>query len=321
MEISKYIITLLNLPGIGRKTVQNILKDGGNAPESPNEFIPAITQLKQKIKRLKIPSLIDVENAYEKANLIIQKSTAEDIKILCIGAKDFPKKLELIPDPPVVIYVKGNTHALHFDHSIAIIGTREPTEYAAKCAEAISQSMASQKICIVSGLAKGCDSLAHKGCLKAKGTTIAILAHGLHMIYPAENKSLARDIINSGGCLVSEYPIGITPRPNYFVERDRLQTGLSDAVVFIETGVKGGTMHAVNACIKANKPLACLKHPEKYLSEEKTKGNQLLLSQKKSIPIEDSNDISSFLKDHIFNIEQTPQIKSNSQPMQLEFWP
>jgi len=300
MDKIKYILTLLNLPGVGRKSVYKVLKIKNSIPKYGDDIVEEITYLKERIKRLKIPTRNEVQKAVDKAQEIIDKSLLERIAIIPITDERFPEKLAKYSDPPVIIYVKGDINCLKNDPAIAVIGTREPTEYGAECCNKISQNIAEHNITIISGLAKGCDSIAHRACLEKNCITIAILAHGLHMIYPAENKELAQKIIDSGGCLVSEYPIGTEPRPNYFIERDRLQTALSNAVFFAETDIKGGTMHAVKACIAEGKPLACLKHPEKWLTYEKTKGNQILISEKKAIPIADVKDLELFLTKKMF---------------------
>lgn len=118
---------------------------------------------------------------------------------------------------------------------------------------------------VVSGLAIGCDTAAHSGCLSVHGETIAVLAHGLDRVYPAVNRELVGEILDTGGCLLSEYPPKTRPFPANFVERDELQAGLSDGVIVVETGVKGGTMHTVRFSQEQRKPLACVKHPQNSL--------------------------------------------------------
>ena len=317
MDKTKHILTLLNLPGIGRKSVYKILSISFSIPTNGYELIEEITHLKKIIKRLKIPSRNDIQKAGDKAQKILENSHNENISVISILDKRFPKKLADCPDPPVIINVKGDVHSLNKSPSIAIIGTREPTHYGAECGDRISRTIARQNISIISGLAKGCDSIAHQACLKENGVTIAILAHGLQMVYPAENKKLAAEIIEKGGCLLTEYPIVTKPRPNYFVERDRLQTALSDAVFFIETDLNGGTMHAVKACIAAGKPLACLKHPGKWLSEKKTEGNQALIRDESAIPIADSNDLEVFLTKKNLNDSITSK---TAKPKQLDLF-
>jgi DNA processing protein len=150
---------------------------------------------------------------------------------------------------------------------------------------------------IVSGLAKGCDTVAHRGCLDAHGKTVAILGGGIDYIYPKENRPLADEILNTGGCLLSEYKPGMKPQPSFFVERDRLQSGLSQAVIVIETDVKGGSMHTVGFALSQNRLVACLGgHSGKYLSHPKVQGTKLLISDGKASRLSNLEEVESFLE-------------------------
>lgn len=175
----------------------------------------------------------------------------------------YPKRLKRIPDAPVLIYAKGNLNCLNDQKLVAIVGTRKPSEYGSTCSHLFGKNFAERGIVVVSGLAKGIDTLAHKGCIEVNGKTIAVLAQGLDTpIYPKENRPLADKIIAAGGCLLSEYGLGVRGRPNYFVERNRIQSGVSDGVAVIETDVKGGTMHTVDFCLKSKKTTWLFKSPE-----------------------------------------------------------
>jgi len=262
-----YILTLLKIPKFGRKTVATILNSIEFKPQNLPELRECIFDVSQKIKRINTPEMTIIESANQKALDIIDMSYSEGVEIIPLGSDKYPKRLLNIEDLPVILFAKGNTKILNIDKNIAIIGTREPTDFGQKCGEAISKQFVESNFVVTSGLAKGCDEAAHRGCVNALGKTIAILGHGLHMIYPAANKDLAEQIIETGGCLLSEYEFGVNPRPNFFIERDRLQSGMALGLFVIETGIKGGTMHAVNSCIAEKKPLACLNHPEKYLSQ------------------------------------------------------
>jgi len=310
----EYILTLLKTRGIGRKTANSILSNLQFNPQNINELQDIISDAHEKNRRIKVPSTLDLENAHQNAMKIMDDSMASDILIFSKGDASYPVRFNKIPDPPVIIYAKGNLESLNHPYAIAIIGTREPTDYGIKCGEAISKQFVTKDFVVVSGLAIGCDTAAHRGCLDSNGITIAILAHGLHMIAPAQNKDLAEEILEKNGCLLSEYPIGENPMPHNFIERDRLQSGISDAVFVIETDVKGGTMHAVNACIKENKPVACLKHPEKYLAHPKVQGNVKLILENKAIPIIDEEGINNFIQDHIFG-EKPNEAEKNKAPI------
>src|SRR4030095_14350902 len=134
------------------------------------------------------------------------------------------------------------------------------------------------------------------GCLQAGGKTAAVLAHGLDQIYPSQNYGLARNILDSGGWLVSEYPPGVKPRGHLFVERDRLQSGLSAAVIIIETDTISGTMHTARFCLKQRRLLACLAHPQKFASHDKTRGNRALISEASAFPLADKKALEEFVR-------------------------
>jgi len=293
---SEYILTLLKIPRFGRKTVASILSSTEFTPHNLIELRDIIGDACQNNKRIKLPELSFIESANQNALEILDKTQSEGIEIISYGSDKYPRKLLNITDPPVILFLKGDSTILDQHKNIAIIGTREPTEYGEKCGEAISKQFAENGFVVTSGLAKGCDEAGHRGCVEVSGRTIAILGHGLHMVYPAKNKNLATKIIETGGCLLSEYEYGVNPRPNYFIERDRLQSGLSLGVFVIETGVKGGTMHAVNSCITDNKPLGCLKHPEKYLNQPKIQGNTMLIDEKGAFPINEKSDVNEFIE-------------------------
>lgn len=312
-----YIITLQNIRSIGRKTIWSILKILGEKKNNYdlnnyykyNMNIGALNgllkdyevDLKKINKNYKPPNEDDLNKAYSDAQIIIEYSKNNDIDIFPYYHTNYPKRLLEIADPPIIIYTKGNYECLNNDNSIAIIGTRQPTEYGAKQAHRMGELLATKHYIVTSGLALGCDTKAHEGCIRRDGKTVAILAHGLGVnIYPSENKKLAEDIILKGGCLVSEYPPKDKISKRTLVERDRLQSGLSKAVVVIETDVVGGSMHTVSFCIKQKRILACIRHPKDFLNYPQTKGNQKIIDETSNygahiIDCENNESIHSFL--------------------------
>jgi len=133
--------------------------------------------------------------------------------------------------------------------TVAIVGTRKPTAYGREVTHKLAYDLASRGVIIVSGLALGVDSISHRAALEAGGTTLAILANGVDIIYPASHKGLARDIVNGGGAIISEYEPGTEARSYQFLERNRIVSGLSDAVIITEAAIRSGTlstaMHAL----------------------------------------------------------------------------
>lgn len=158
-----------------------------------------------------------------------------------INSIKYPYLLSQIPNPPRKIYVIGNKEILR-ERSIAIVGSRECSEYGKKISIELSYNLAKNNIITVSGLARGIDTYCHKGTIEAKGRTIAVVAHGLDMIYPNENKSLAKEILKFGGAIVSEYEIGVKPQKWHFPARNRIISGLAESVVVVEAKEKSGAL-------------------------------------------------------------------------------
>jgi DNA processing protein len=288
------ILTLLQIPKVSRKTVAYIFLRTNYRPSTKGEVIDMFRYFKTKNKRIIIPTENAIDFALKKTEEILQKSYENDIKIIDVLDERFPQKLKTIPDPPVILHYKGDFQCVKNEKSVAVIGTRNPSEHGFKIAERIGFVLGEAGFTVVSGLATGCDEFGHKGCLKAKGKTVAVMAGGLDKIYPAKNKDLAYQILDSNGCLVSEYPIGTRPFKSSFVERDRLQSGLSTGVFVVETDVKGGTMHTVGYSIEQGRILACYAHPQKCVNNKQSQGNIKLIDEGKAMPIKDENDINDF---------------------------
>jgi DNA processing protein len=234
--------------------------------------------------------------AIDKASDIIDRSCSMGISTISYFDEIFPRNLRSILDErgkscsPLVLYVKGDVLKLKDTKSIAVIGTREPTEAGIQAGKYFSERFADNGFNIISGLAIGCDTTAHKGALKAKGLTTAFIAHGLDIpIYPKENIPLAEEIIENGGLIISEYPIGTQLMASRLVERERLQSGLADATLAIQTGIKGGTMHAVRATIANHKPLFMVQYKGDELAKDKVQGNIKLINERLAYPLGSSN--------------------------------
>lgn len=292
MFISKkteLIIKLLQLPGFGNKNseiVANYIFEN-NALDNADIYSCIMNCIDQKyIKVKKQPDHSDIQDAIDKANRIIDESFKHDINIISKFDEDYPLILKNLVGnkgeniSPLILNYKGDLSSILKRKSIAIIGTRHPTKEGEDAGIYYAKYFAEKGFNIVSGLALGCDAIAHKGTLAVNGTTTAILAHGLQMIAPKNNASIAKEILDKGGLLLSEYLFGTPAYNTFFVERDRLQAGLSIATIVIQTGIKGGTMHAVRAAMNNNKILAVVNYKEHTVrANENVLGNAFLISQ------------------------------------------
>lgn len=289
---SEIILTLKMLKGIGNKTILKIAQQAKGSINNIDELICFWTTLKGKtFEKVTDDDLIE---AYHNATRVISNSVKHGVGVFTYFDDCYPDILKQCTDesgkldPPILLYYKGNIGALKLP-GIAVIGTREPTENGVKAGLYFSEQFAAKGYNIVSGLAVGCDTTGHKGALQAGGITTAFLANGLDWdsIYPKENLELAQQIIDNNGLLLSEYPIGQSCGAYGLVARDRLQAGLSLATIVIQTGVSGGTMHAVNATLASNKPLFAVRYNSSTdKGHEKVQGNDFLIKEKGAYPLQ-----------------------------------
>ena len=278
------ILALLSIPKIGRKSVDYFIKYMKEKPTNENDIVDIFVELKNNNKKINIPSVEEVKIAYEKAYEIVRVSKKQNIETIDILNPNFPKRLKIIENNPQVLFYKGNYNAVINDYSIAIIGSRDASLENQKKSYEMANCFASENYSIVSGLAIGCDTYAHKGCLDAKGMTVAVLSSGLDSIYPIQNRELAENIIKNNGCLLSEYPIGCASFKNNFIERDRLESGLSLGTIVVEANIKSGTMHTANFTLEQERALICF--------DIDKSGNKSLLENKNVLGINGKEDIS-----------------------------
>jgi DNA processing protein len=164
----------------------------------------------------------------------------------------YPERLREIFDPPVLLWVRGNPQLLA-QPSIAVVGTRHPTPYGTGMAEMLSRDLANRGLIILSGMARGVDTAAHRGAIAAKHPTIAIWGTGVDVVYPKENKSLAEQIVADGGAIVSEFPLGTFPAPQNFPKRNRILSGMSVGVLVIEAAEYSGTRVTARCALEQNR--------------------------------------------------------------------
>jgi DNA processing protein len=174
--------------------------------------------------------------------------------ICTFGCAEYPERLKEIYDPPPVLWVRGAVSLLTRP-SIAIVGTRHPSPYGAGVAEMLARDLAARRLLIISGMARGIDTCAHKGALTARMPTVAIWGTGIDVVYPKENKKLSEEILASGGTIVSELPLGTFPAPQNFPRRNRILSGLSIAVLVVEASENSGTRITARCAAEQNRDL------------------------------------------------------------------
>lgn len=248
-----YQLALTQVNWIGDKLARALLSKFGTAQaifEAKEKQLSGIEGVgKQRIQALK--ETIDKERIERELQFIRQ----HDIKPIFINHEDYPKLLKDCPDAPVLLYFKGNG-LKNYQKKIAIVGTRNHTDYGRQMVEELVAGFKGQKeVIIISGLAYGIDSIAHKAALKNELATIGVLGHGLDRIYPVQNRKLAGELLEKGG-LLTEYMSETNADKQNFPKRNRIVAGMADVVVVVETAAKGGSMITAKLACSYNREVA-----------------------------------------------------------------
>lgn len=273
------------LKGVGAVTLRKIASDPGFQEATASDIAE---------KEIRVRNALEQPDAWQRAsaeaNHQIQSAEEADASILSLLDEDYPALLRDSKDDPCVLYVKGTLRP-DSGHTVAVIGTRKPTAHGEIITERVSEYFLGHGWSIVSGLALGCDSIAHQTAIKHGGHTVAVLAHGLQMVSPKSNEGLANQILDSGGALVSEYPFGTDAIPAQFVKRDKTQAGLACGVVMVQSSLDGGSLHASRASIRYGRWLAVPFPTDKDLRDAGSaiEANMLLASDNR-------NEIATLLK-------------------------
>lgn len=254
-----YLKLMLSIEGIGPQKIFSLLSKYNSIEEAfhaTKEHLidtPGIN----KILAIKISSAItDLEKVKVELQKTIEKLDRMGGKILSYWDDEYPELLKKIYFPPLIIYCMGNFTS-DDEFSVAIVGTRQPSVYGKLEAERFSYDLAAKNITIVSGLARGIDSIAHESALKANGRTIAVIGSGLDVIYPPENKKLFERIKESG-VVVSEFELGTKPDAQNFPRRNRIIAGLSLGTLIVETKFTGGAMQTAAYALDQNREVFAL---------------------------------------------------------------
>ena len=230
-------------------------------------------------------------------------STINIMKINTVRPQDniFTNQLASIAKVPNTLYYCGELPSTPVK-SVAIVGSRKPTPYGKSVTEKIVHTLAEHNVTIISGLALGIDSIAHKAALKFNTPTIAVMARGLNGIYPASHFSLSREIVKAGGALISTYPADMPAQPYHFLERNRIISGLSSIVIVTEAAVKSGTLNTASHALEQGKDVFAV--PGNITSPMSAGCNRLI--RQGAQPLIDTSDILSALG--IKSQKTTPQI-------------
>lgn len=237
-----------------------------------------------------VNSIINNRDVLKRAEEEIKFIEKHKITPLFFTKKEYPERLKHCIDSPMMLYYKGNGN-LNSEHVIGIVGTRKPSEYGKEVCEQFIADLATYKCLVASGLAYGIDSLAHKSALKNNLETVGVLAHGLDMVYPSVNKPLARNMIENGG-LITEFPSKTKMDPAFFPRRNRVVAGMSDAVLVIESGIKGGSLITADIANSYNRDVFAI--PGR-INDPNSEGCNFFIKTNRAALVQNAKDIATML--------------------------
>src|SRR4030095_2785581 len=277
-----YQLALTEVPNIGCVRAKILAMDFGNAEMIFKSDLGSLEKIEGigTIPARSIKKFSDFSKAEDEIKFIEKYK----IKPLFLTDKNYPKRLLNCYDSPTLLFYKGDAD-LNASKVVAIIGTRNHTEYGKQQTEKLVKELSSQNILVVSGMAFGIDSIAHKTAYKHNLATVGVLGHGLDQIYPPEHSHLAKEMLKHGGGLLTEFRSNTKPDKHNFPTRNRIVAGMSDATVVIETGEKGGSMITAELANGYNKDVFAL--PGK-VTDNKSAGCNFLIRNNKAMLLTDA---------------------------------
>jgi len=224
---------------------------------------------------------------WDAVDRIIKYAADNNVWLLTFTDERYPEKLRHIYDPPIMLWGKGDIQALS-KPGIAVIGTRKPTLYGKEMAELFSKALISKGLSVISGLAYGIDTIAHRVSADQNGVTVAVLGSGIDRIYPESNKNLVQRIIDENGAVISEFPPGTKPDAGNFPIRNRIVSGLSLGVLVVESGITGGSIITANLALDQGREVFAIPHP---IGRANGEGCNTLIKKGQSKLVQNLNDI------------------------------
>lgn len=296
MNNAKVMIYLSSIKGVGKAAINNLQHQNINGAENMADLLDIAKYIAANNPKISLPSNSVLRDLASKAELILEKNELLGIATITKFDKSYPIGLKKLNKPAPFFFAKGNINALQMP-SIAIIGTRQASPLGMKIGERFGEVAAENEFSVVSGLAEGCDTAGHRGCLNAHGITVAIVATPLDKVFPKSNEALYQEILDSDGCAISEYPLGTQTNKFAFVERDRLQCSLANGIIVVEAGLQSGTYNAINGAKALNKLIGCFQfkqtHYEKY---KHSLGNKKMIEDGSVVHLSDAESVNLFMK-------------------------
>ncbi|HKK45281.1 MAG TPA: DNA-processing protein DprA [Balneolaceae bacterium] len=244
-------------------------------------------------------------NKWEEVDRILEQTEQIGAEIMTFWDDDYPNLLREIYDPPLLMWIKGDRKVLSYD-SIAIVGTRKAGKYGKRMAKLFAERLVEHGLAVISGLAYGIDGAAHKATVEAGGKTVAVLGSGIDWIYPSDHIGLAGKIVDSGGAVISEFPLGTAPEMGNFPVRNRIVSGMSLGTLVVESGLEGGSMITATSALDQNREVFVIPH---RLGHPNSAGCNSLIKRGMGKLVQNVDDILNEISIHMKATEDRPLVK------------
>jgi DNA processing protein len=270
MDERGYWVALNSVAGIGPIRFHRLLDAFGSAEAAYRASDLQLAEI--GLERRAIDAIKSLRQQTTPARLLAELAHKQITHVTLLDP-DYPENLRHVADPPPVLFSRGDLSSSD-GQSVALVGTRRATPYGHAVAERLAAGLAQRGVTVVSGLAKGIDTVAHRAAVRAGGRTIAVLANGLDQVYPAQNASLARTIVTGAGALVSEFAPGIPPDAVNFPRRNRIISGLARLTVVVEAGERSGALITADFALEQGRDVLAV--PGAIFSPTSAGTNQLI---------------------------------------------
>ncbi len=284
------LLGLSMVQGIGAARLRSLITHFGN-PEAVTAASERELVSVEGIDRGLARRILGRKDFDAEIQLQLSRLNKCEARLVTFWDKDFPENLKKIYDPPVMLFVRGSM-SQQDKYSIALVGTRTPTAYGKRVAEKFAAELAERGIAVISGLARGVDTIAHAATVRSGGRTLAVLGSGVDVIYPSENRKLAEQIL-LGGAIVSEYYMGTKPDAVNFPRRNRIISGMSLGTILVETDENGGAMITAGTALDQNREVFAVPGP---IFEKKSRGTNKLIKEGRAKLVGDIMDVLEELK-------------------------
>jgi len=287
------ILRLSAIPKIGPQKIRALVTHFGDPAKAlsapPRELIKV-----QGIDKKLASAIAHARGTEQFVKDQLRRLNILQARIMTLWDDEFPPLLKKIYDPPVLLYVLGSFKE-NDRYSIAVVGTRKPSAYGRMAAESFSKALTSLGMTVVSGLARGIDTIAHAAAVENRGRTVAVLGSGLDVPYPQENSALMARIERQGA-VVSEFPLGTSPDPTNFPRRNRIVSGLSLGTIVVESDIDGGAMITASTALDQNREVFAVPG---LIGEKRSKGPNALIREGRAKLVESEDDVLAELEYHV----------------------